>query len=71
MKNKNWRSAGWCETHQKHYYATRKIARGAARQHHAEHKSAFRCDQWWHIGELPRVIVKGEFSRQEVFRDVA
>lgn len=75
MKPKIWRSFGWCETHHKHLYVSRKVAkRVCGTGHRGEHKSAFQCEVnegLWHIGGLSQSIIAGKYSRDQVYRNVA
>jgi hypothetical protein len=70
MKNKNWRSLGWCEYHDKQLYLNRKIAKEVCRLHQGEHKSPFPCvmhEGLWHIGGLPQSIISGRYSRDDLY----
>lgn len=70
MKNKNWRSVGWCTVHNKHLYDSRKAAKGVCRLHQGQHKSPFSCRYhpgMFHIGELSQSIVSGDYSRDEIY----
>lgn len=71
MKNRT--ATGWCEYCRKLMYIDRKAARHVAKAH-PQHKSPYRCpynDMWWHIGGLPRDIVKGHFTRAEFYGESA
>jgi hypothetical protein len=70
MKNKNFRSAGWCEVHEKHLYLTRRIAKAVCRQHPGKHKTPYPCDAQegcWHIGGLAKDIIRGRYERADFY----
>lgn len=74
MKNKNFRSMGFCVVCSKQMYGDRKSAKAACRQHQGEHKTPFRCpDQsmFWHIGGLSKAVIAGEFSRDDIYSSAA
>ncbi len=74
MKSKIWRSFGYCEVHQKHFYVDRKTAKQVCRMHQGEHKGPFRCDEnpdLWHIGGLSRSVIAGKYGRSQVYDNVA
>lgn len=74
-KNKNWRSMGWCEVHNKHLYESRKVARQVGKLHQGEHKSPFLCGDdhvnLWHIGGLPKAIIDGRYTREDLYGHAA
>lgn len=64
------RAMGWCPVCGKLLYATRKVARQAAREHPDRHMNEFRCDAnpaMWHIGGVPDAVIKGEITRSEYY----
>jgi hypothetical protein len=64
---------GYCEVHEKLMYPDRKSARKVARQH-ASHKNAYRCSvntMFWHIGELPRMVIEGHVDRETYYGEAA
>lgn len=70
MKNKNWRSSGWCDVCQKHSYASRKIAKQVCRapDHLGRHKSPYECPYQpnvFHVGDLARAVIQGHTSRAD------
>lgn len=74
MKNKNFRSAGWCEVHYKHLYLSRGIAKAVCRQHPGEHKTPFPCDVQigcWHIGGLAKDIIRGRYQRADFYKQAS
>lgn len=74
MKNKNFRSLGWCEVHHKQLYISRAVAKKVCRLHPGEHKTPFVCSdqrQLWHIGGLPTSIIAGKFTRDELYQGAA
>ena len=63
------RSIGWCSTHHKLWYLTRRDAKAIARRH-TTHKSAYPCeasDGLWHVGELGLDVIRGEFTRDQIY----
>lgn len=70
MKNKNFRSAGWCNDCWKQLYADRKSARQVCRLHHGRHKTVFHCPvqpSFYHIGELSRSVIAGYNVRDDFY----
>lgn len=60
QKGPDSHALGWCETHQKRLFTSRKKAR-KARQNGAE-LNAYRCDavpRMWHLGHLPPQVKYG------------
>ena len=61
---------GFCEPCQKLMYPDRKAARQTAKQH-TSHKNAYRCpvnDLFWHVGELPRMVIEGHVDRDTYYQ---
>lgn len=59
---------GRCPACGKVRYRTRKEARAAGRRHlPGVHVSAYECNNFWHIGNLPRPIVEGLDGRQNIY----
>lgn len=57
-------SLGWCETHRKVLFLTRKGARKVRRN--GSELSAYRCDVvpgFWHLGHLPIHVKRGVGER--------
>lgn len=62
-------SMGFCVPCDKLMYPDRKSARRTAREH-ASHKNAYRCpvnDMFWHVGELPRMVIEGHVDRETYY----
>ena len=60
---------GLCQTCGKRSYPSKREARRARGQvagHDSRHLSVYRCGDWWHIGHLPRMIVRGDAARGEL-----
>lgn len=61
---------GWCRTHGKNLYRSRRAARRAARRFHpGDHLSSYPCDEHsarWHIGHLPAAVTAGEQARSDI-----
>ena len=63
------RAMGWCTKDGKLLYASRKVARQAAREH-VSHKNEYQCSEipgLWHIGEVPERVIRGEMTRNEYY----
>lgn len=70
MKNKNWRSVGWCDDCQKQMYASRKAARQVCQLHYGEHKTPFKCpvqSDYYHIGRLSKSVIAGSNIRDDFY----
>jgi hypothetical protein len=70
VKNKNFRSAGYCEWHYKQLYLSRKVARQVAHLHQGQHKAPYRCEVHqgcWHIGDLAKDIIRGRYDREDFY----
>jgi hypothetical protein len=60
-----------CEVHGKLSFESRKLARLHARRvHPGDHRlNAYECDATpglWHLGHLPRVVVRGRIDRTRI-----
>lgn len=49
-------------------YKSRKVARRAARLHHGEHKTPFKCGDHWHIGGLRPEVLSGQMTRRQAYK---
>lgn len=59
------RHEGRCDACGKLRYASRKLARAAAKARHQDSRMrAYRCGDWWHVGHRPRWVVRGEEEPQ-------
>jgi hypothetical protein len=70
MKNKNFRSVGYCEVCDKQLYADRASAKAVCRLFPAEHKTPYRCpdqEQYFHTGGLSKEVIRGNFSRDDIY----
>jgi hypothetical protein len=70
MKNKNFRSIGFCEVCGKQLYADRSTAKQVCRLFPGEHKTPYRCpDQplFFHIGGLSKQVISGEYERDDFY----
>jgi hypothetical protein len=66
---RNATALGWCTTHKKLLYLSRKDAKRIAKRHPG-HKSPFPCsdnEELWHNGELGLRVIRGEATRDEVY----
>jgi len=64
---------GYCRTCDKLMYPDRKTARKVARNH-SSHKNAYRCpvnELFWHVGELPRMVIEGHVDRETYYGTVS
>jgi len=64
---------GYCDTHQKRIYPTRKRAKQHLRDHHPAEKGMreYRCavvQGNWHVGHLPLAVVEGRKTARQVYR---
>jgi len=63
--------AGWCKVHQKQWHMSKKSAKTFLRRHHHPGKPRiYPCDvndTFWHIGHLPRNVIKGLVDRATVY----
>lgn len=67
------RAIGWCPPCRKLLYSDRKTAKKVARAHR-EHKSEYPCpeqDNMWHVGGVPELVIRGEMTRAEYYKDVS
>jgi hypothetical protein len=63
---------GDCTPCGKRTYKDRKRARNAAKTRHpGEHLGAYACPEGdgWHLGHLPKDVVKGRITRGEIYDD--
>jgi hypothetical protein len=49
-------------------FPTRKVARRAARLHHGEHKTPYRCGEHWHVGGLREEVIRGQMTRGQAYK---
>ncbi|MGC4769229.1 hypothetical protein ACLQ25_09640 [Micromonospora sp. DT44] len=63
---------GYCDTHQKRLFSTRKLAKRHLRTHrNNKGMREYRCDLvdgFWHIGHLPLATVAGRKTARQVYR---
>lgn len=60
---------GFCDFCQKLMYPDRKTARKTVNEHQG-HKNAYRCPvhtMFWHVGELPRMVIEGHVDRETYY----
>lgn len=63
--NASW--VGICDKHGKRCYLNKKEAKKAKRQHPRGHElSVYPCENWWHLGHLPKAIINGSASRDTI-----
>jgi hypothetical protein len=70
MKNKNFRSDGYCEDCGKQLYASRKSAKAVCRLFPGAHKTPYACPvqpMYFHTGGLSRTIIAGEATRDDIY----
>jgi hypothetical protein len=70
MKNKNFRSIGYCEICDKQLYRNRKSAKAVCRLFPGAHKTPYPCPiqpHFFHTGGLSKEIIQGNFSRDEIY----
>jgi hypothetical protein len=70
MKNKNFRSIGYCEDCGKQLYKTRGAAKAVCRLFPGEHKTPYNCpvmEQYFHVGGLSRDVIAGTYSRDDIY----
>lgn len=60
------RSVGTCPDCGKQRFSSRAEAKRIARQYRSTRLSAYRCGDYWHLGELPPEIRRGTSSRDAV-----
>jgi hypothetical protein len=62
-------TAGRCEEHQKIRYWSKADAKKDARRLSFGNLAAFQCGdtEFWHNGHLPRAVVSGEITRDDIF----
>ena len=62
--------AGECPDCGKLRWVTKRMAKTAAQQIVAQkgggRLSAYACGDYWHLGHLPRVVTRGEVSREQI-----
>ncbi|MFI6266131.1 hypothetical protein [Micromonospora sp. NPDC051006] len=62
---------GYCDTHQKRLYSSRKQAKQQIRKFHANTgMREYRCDLvkgHWHIGHLPLAVVEGRKTARQIY----
>lgn len=74
MRSKNHKAWAWCDRHEKLLYLDRKSARAVAREHHGEHKGAYKCEYHqgkFHIGDLGKDVIRGNLSREDLYPSAA
>lgn len=62
---------GQCPECGKKRYTSRKIARKALRQmnsggYDSSGMNEYRCGEYWHVGHLPRRVVRGRRGRDQI-----
>lgn len=73
MKSRHATALGFCETHDKLLYTSRKKARNVARQH-TKHMSVYQCSvttHLWHVGSLALTVIQGEADRRTIYGKAA
>ncbi len=61
---------GFCETHGKQLFVSRKKARKTARQINQPGLREYPCsevDGFWHIGHLPKHVVQGRITAPQIY----
>lgn len=63
----------WCASCGKLSYATRKLARSVWRNRKAKGVRCYRCpwSTYFHLGHLPRAVIKGSVTRNQVYGEGA
>lgn len=68
-KQPDW--TGYCDTHGKRLYSSRKLARKAIREHRNRRgMREYPCDvvrDHWHIGHVPLAVATGRKTAREVY----
>jgi hypothetical protein len=64
-RHNNALNLGTCPTCSKQMFASKAAAKRVARQMHGPrgHLNPYRCGDYWHLGTLPPVIVRGAAPR--------
>lgn len=57
---------GVCDEHGKRRYLSKYAAKTAIKRYHPDgHMSAYRCGDYWHIGNMPPSVSRGMQDRPE------
>lgn len=58
---------GLCPDCGKHCYLTKRDAKAIRkRMAHDAHLSVYRCGPYWHLGNLPKPVIKGTIDRSKI-----
>ncbi|TDC33119.1 hypothetical protein [Micromonospora sp. KC213] len=70
MPDRHQLHASYCDGHQKRLYGSRNDAKGAIRRQHDKGMRAYLCELvagHWHIGHLPKDVLKGRVTAAEIY----
>lgn len=60
---------GVCSHDGKRCYLNKHEAKKAKRQHPRGHElSIYQCENWWHLGHLPKAVINGRATRDDLKR---
>lgn len=56
---------GTCPSCGKRRYVSKRAAKAVIRQYR-DRMNAYRCGEYWHVGHLPRPVITGDATRDDI-----